>query len=393
MWKYYTEQKKLLVYKTFPDGFRYNFAETNIHEMNDRRTTNLLLLIIVIPLVFYLIKTLSFILIPFISAMFLALLFLPLMRWLKKKGSPKVVNLIIVVLIIATFFKLSGELIKVSSKEILSTDNAFFDQAKDKLSSLLFSVENFFGIDFMQSEDTLASFINKETISKNFAPTVGFITNTLTMTLTTAFFVLLLLAGSINIQKILKITVLKQQFSSVKTFMKIEKDLITFIKVKFFVSLFTGIGIGISCWAFGVSFPVFWGLFAFAINFLQMVGSVISVVLLAIFSFVEIETSSILFFFVITITSVQVLFGGILEPIFMGKSFSINVITILIMLMLWGFVWGIPGLIMSIPITVFIKILLEQFKSTRVLAELMSGGGEGIKVKLGKSRFSSKASD
>ena len=361
--------------------------------MNDRRTTNLLLLIIVIPLVFYLIKTLSFILIPFISAMFLALLFLPLMRWLKKKGSPKVVNLIIVVLIIATFFKLSGELIKVSSKEILSTDNAFFDQAKDKLSSLLFSVENFFGIDFMQSEDTLASFINKETISKNFAPTVGFITNTLTMTLTTAFFVLLLLAGSINIQKILKITVLKQQFSSVKTFMKIEKDLITFIKVKFFVSLFTGIGIGISCWAFGVSFPVFWGLFAFAINFLQMVGSVISVVLLAIFSFVEIETSSILFFFVITITSVQVLFGGILEPIFMGKSFSINVITILIMLMLWGFVWGIPGLIMSIPITVFIKILLEQFKSTRVLAELMSGGGEGIKVKLGKSRFSSKASD
>lgn len=361
--------------------------------MNDKKTTNLLLLIIVIPLVFYLIKTLSFILIPFVSSMFIALLFLPLMRWLQSKGSPKVINLIIVVLIIATFFKLGGELIQLSSKEILSKDNAFLDQAKDKLSTLVISVESFFGVDFLQGEETLASFIDRDTISKNFAPTVGFITSTLTMTLTTAFFVLLLLAGSLDIQKVLRLTVLKKQFSSIKTFMKIEKDLITFIKVKFFVSLFTGIGIGIACWAFGVSFPIFWGLFAFAINFLQMVGSVISVVLLAIFSFVEIETTSILLFFIATITGVQVLFGGILEPIFMGKSFSINVITILIMLMLWGYVWGIPGLIMSIPITVFIKILLEQFKSTRVIAQLMTGNSEGIKVKIGKAQFPSATED
>lgn len=316
--------------------------------------------------------------------MFIALLFLPLMRWLKKKGSPKVLSIIIVILIIAVFFKLGGELIQLSSKEILSTDNAFFDKAKVKLTDLLVSIESFFGVDFLQGENMVASFVNKDSISKNFAPTVGFITDTLTMTLSAAFFVILLLSGSVDIQKMLRSTILKKQFSSVKTFMKIEKDLIKFIKVKFFISLFTGVGIGLACWGFGVSFPVFWGLFAFAINFLQMVGSVISVVLLAIFSFVEIETSSILLFFVLTITGVQVLFGGILEPIFMGKSFSINVITILIMLMLWGFVWGIPGLIMSIPITVFIKILLEQFKSTRIIAELISGNSEGIKVKIGK---------
>jgi len=352
--------------------------------MNDRKTTNLLLLIIVIPLVFYLLKTLSFIFIPLISSMFIALLFLPLMRWLKKKGSPKIISLIIVVLIIAAFFKLSGELIQLSSKEILSTDNAFFDKAKDKLAALIFSVETFFGIDFLQDENTLASFINKDTLSKNFAPTVGFITDTLTMTLSAAFMVILLLAGSVDIQKVLNNTIFKKQFSSVKTFMKIEQDLIKFIKVKFFVSLFTGIGIGLACWGFGVSFPVFWGLFAFAINFLQMVGSVISVVLLAIFSFVELESASYLLFFIITITGVQVLFGGILEPIFMGKSFSINVITILVMLMLWGYVWGIPGLIMSIPITVFLKILFDKFPATRVISGLMSGNSEGVKIKIGR---------
>ena len=70
---------------------------------------------------------------------------------------------------------------------------------------------------------------------------------------------------------------------------------------------------------------------------------------------------------------VQVTFGAILEPVFMGKSFSINIIAVLVMLMFWGFLWGIPGLIMAIPITVFIKIILDQFPSTKVIASLLSG--------------------
>ena len=110
-----------------------------------------------------------------------------------------------------------------------------------------------------------------------------------------------------------------------------------------------------------------------------MVGSFISVILLSIFAFVELDPTSTLFFFILSITGVQVLFGAILEPIFMGKSFSINVITVLIMLMLWGFIWGIPGLIMAIPITVFIKIILEQFPGTKVIASLLSGPERSIK--------------
>lgn len=341
--------------------------------MNDRKTTNILLLILVVPLVFFLLKTLSFIFIPLFSSMFIALLFLPLMRWFKRQRVPKVLGIIVVILIIAVFFKLFGELIQLSSREILATDNVFFDKAKYKLTTLLTTIETFVGVNFLQEEDMLGSLIQKDTIIENFAPTVGFITDTLSMILVTVFFVVLLLAGSVDMQKVLNNTLLKHQYSSVKTFMKVEKDLIKFVKVKFFVSLFTGLGIGIACWGFGVSFPIFWGLFAFAINFLQMIGSVITVVLLAIFAFVELEPASMLLLFTLTTIGIQVLFGGVLEPIFMGKSFSINVITILIMLMLWGYIWGIPGLIMSIPITVFLKILLEQFENTQVISELLSG--------------------
>lgn len=341
--------------------------------MNDIKTTNKLLLILVVPLVFFMLKTLGFIFVPLIAAMFISLVFLPLVRWLKSKRSPRWLNILVVIVILLIGFRALGFVIQISSKEILSTNDVFLEQAKTKLTALLRGVEAFFGVEFLQGEETLKSLINRENLSKNLLPTANLVTGTVSMLLTMLFFVLLLLADSIDVQKILNTTVLKGKYASVKTFRKIEKDLVTFIKVKFGVSLLTGIGVGIACWGFGVSFPVFWGLFAFLINYVQMIGSVICVLVLAIFSFVELEVGPGLLFFIITITGVQVLVGGILEPIFMGRSFSINVITILIALMFWGFIWGVPGLIMSIPITVFIKILLEQFEKTKRFASLMSG--------------------
>ncbi len=341
--------------------------------MNDLRTTNKLLLIIVIPLVFYLLKLLSFIFIPLIFSMFIALLFLPIMRWLNKKKVSKPLSIIIVILIFMGSLKIGGELIQLTSKEILSTDNAFFEKAESKLKNLLAMMEEYLGVPYAEEDNIINNFIPKESMMKNFGTTLDFLGNTLTMMLMTVFFVILWLAESINVQKLMNNTILKQKHTSVKTFMKVEKDLIKFIKVKFLVSLFTGIGTGLSCVVFGVSFPIFWGLFAFSINFVQMVGSIITVVLLSLFAFVELDPTSMLLFFVLSITGVQVLFGSILEPIFMGKSFSINIITVLVMLMLWGYIWGVPGLIMAIPITVFIKIILEQFPQTKVIASLLSG--------------------
>jgi predicted PurR-regulated permease PerM len=162
--------------------------------------------------------------------------------------------------------------------------------------------------------------------------------------------------------------------------MKIENDLITFVKVKFLVSALTGIGFGLACYFFNVSFPIFWGLFAFLINFVQMIGSIVSVILLTLFAFVELDPTSTLLFFILTITLIQVVFGSILEPIFMGKSFSINVIAILVSLMFWGYIWGVPGLIMSIPITVFLKIIFEQFPQTKLFATLLDGSDQKIKI-------------
>lgn len=56
----------------------------------------------------------------------------------------------------------------------------------------------------------------------------------------------------------------------------------------------------------------------------------------------------------------------------MGKNFQINVITVLLSLAIWRFIFGIAGLILAIPITVFLKMILEQILATQSLAKLMS---------------------
>ena len=344
--------------------------------LDQRRTTNILLLIIVVPLVFYLLKILSFIFIPLVFSMFIALLFLPLMRWFGKRKVPKFVSVIIVILLIVTGLKIGVELVQLSSKQIMTSDAAFFDKAQVKLNEIVFYLEDNFGIEFQKDKSVLFQFLEKENIGSTF----DFLRKFLTSILMTAFFVVLWLVESINVHKLLNNTLLKQKHASIRAFMKIEKDLITFIKVKFFVSMLTGIATGLACLFFDVSFPIFWGLFAFVINFVQMVGSFIAVVSLSIFAFVELDQTGTLLFFVLAISGVQILIGAILEPIFMGNSFSINIIAVLVMLMFWGFLWGIPGLIMAIPITVFIKIILEQFPSTKIIAGLLSGKVTKIKV-------------
>lgn len=341
--------------------------------INNTKTTNTLLLIIVIPIVFYILKTLSFIFIPLVFSMFIALLFLPFMRWLKKYRVPKPISIILVILIIGTLLKLGGELLQLASKEILAADANLINKLETNLTNLVLSVEAFFGIQRPEEDGILMHYLNDVDLFNEFGTTLNFLSDTLSMTLMTVFFSVLWLSESINFQKLLNSTILKQRHTSVKVFRRIEKDLIKFIIVKIIISLITGLGFYFACLWFNISFPIFWGLFAFAINFLQMIGSFISVVVVSVFGLVELDLTATLLIFTLVLTGIQALMGGVVEPVFMGKSFSINVISILVMLMFWGYLWGIPGLIMSIPITVFIKILLEQYQGSKVLSEIMSG--------------------
>jgi len=348
--------------------------------LKDLRTTNMLLVVIIIPIVFYFLKILGFIFVPLVLAMFIALLFLPLMRWLRKKNVPQPVSIVIVIVILLAVFRLSAALIQLATHEIVSMDTGFLERAEVKLLGLVVLIEEFLGLSRLQDESVLAHYFENNNILGKVGPTLDFIGSTVSMILITSFFVVLLLADSLNIEKLLNSTLFKVKYASIKNFRIIEKDIIKFVLVKFFVSALTGIGFSVACLFFDISFPIFWGLFAFSINFVQVIGSIISVLLLSLFAFIEMDPSGTLLLFILIISAVQIVMGGVLEPVFMGKTFSINIITILIMLMFWGYIWGVPGLIMAIPITVFIKVNLNQFPRYKIVSDLMSGKDSRIKV-------------
>lgn len=343
---------------------------------SDQSTTNKLLLILVLPIIFYSLQILSFIFVPLMFAVFIALLFTPMMRWMQKRKFPKFLSLFVVLAIIVLTLFSVFKLVQLSSMEINAGKEALSIRLDSKVEKLLDPFSEILGIEKSESKSALQDLMNSSKVGDfifdNFTITFSFIRLTVVNTLMTLFFLVLLLAGSINVKSLLQTALFKGKTQTVKTFMKVEKSISQFLKVKIFVSFLTGLAFGIIAWSLGISFPLFWGLLAFVINFVQMVGSVISTVLVMLFAYVELDNPGTLLLAGILFTGAQVLFGAVLEPIFMGKSFSINIIVVLIMLMFWGFLWGIAGLVLAIPLTALLKIILSENKATLKFANLMS---------------------
>lgn len=344
--------------------------------LNDTRTTNKLLLILVIPVIFYILVILKHIFIPLMFAIFIALLFSPFMRWLKKRNVHQIFSLLAVILVLSGSLLLTLKLVQLSGKEIASGKNELYIKLDKKVSDIADPVSKFLGIESAVDQGAIKQIVQSKTVEDfivdNFGITFNFVQTTLTIVLMTLFFLILLLAGSWNLKMIAYDTFSKGRTKSLKTFVAIEKSVSQFLKVKVLVSVLTGLCFGLVCYIMDISFPLFWGLFAFAINFIQMVGSFISVILASIFAYIELESPGALLTAVLLLAGVQILFGSIIEPIMMGRSFKINIITVLIVLMFWGFLWGISGLILAIPLTVLLKTILSEFEGTEKLLRLMS---------------------
>src|SRR5690554_5213567 len=243
-----------------------------------------LLLIIVVPFIMYLLSVLSVIFIPLTFGLFAALVFSPLMRWFRRKNIPNFIGVIVALLIVSAGFKGAYEMVQITGKELSNPDEEFREKFNDRMNDLVTPIVDYMKIEPAEDETNFQALMNDEKISSNLFGNVGSGLNTaknfISMLLMTLFFMVLLLAGSMNIQKVMQLLIFKQRHASVKTFRQIEKDIFKFIVVKFSLSLCTGISFSLACYAFDVSFPIFWGVFAFLINFIQMVGSVISVVVL-----------------------------------------------------------------------------------------------------------------
>ncbi|MCQ2958706.1 MAG: AI-2E family transporter [Bacteroidales bacterium] len=335
-------------------------------------TTNKLLMMLVLPVLFFILKELSNIFVPLVVACFFALLFMPFLRWTSRNNIPRWIAIVVIFIVFFLVVRSCFWILQLASLEFRSTDiqtwQSIFASVKDfavRISVLLgFSQDAI--LEHLQETDIYS------TVFDNAGKLLDAVRKTFSLVFMSIFFMILLIASSFNGQRLLEVLILNDKTSAMRTYITIEKSISKFIFVKVLISFFTGLSFFILCICFDVKFPIFWGTLAFVLNFIQMIGSIFSTAIMCLFALSQIPEMSVIILFIIIAIALQLLFGSVLEPIFMGKTFSINTVTIIIMLFFWGYVWNIPGMILAVPLTVMVKTILEQFDKTRQIAELMS---------------------
>jgi AI-2 transport protein TqsA len=156
---------------------------------------------------------------------------------------------------------------------------------------------------------------------------------------------------------------------------RIYDDTKTYIGIKTLTSLLTGfISFGIMR-SVNLDFAIFWALLIFLFNYIPTIGSIVATFFPSILSLVQFPTLGPALVVIIGVSATQVFVGNILEPRLMGTTLNLSPLVILLSLGLWGSVWGIPGAILCVPITVLLTIIFSNFEGTRPMAVLLSRDG------------------
>ncbi len=164
--------------------------------------------------------------------------------------------------------------------------------------------------------------------------------------------------------------------SLLKEYKLIHKNVIGYINVKSLMGILKGVCVYVICVSFGIKFPIFWAFLIYVMNFIPSIGSIIGAVLPALMALIQLDSGWSIFFFVLLIAGTDSLVGNLVEPIFMGRKMNMNTITVILGLVFWGVIWGLPGMILSVPLFVIMRIIFEHIPSLAFLGRLMGSSKE-----------------
>ena len=148
---------------------------------------------------------------------------------------------------------------------------------------------------------------------------------------------------------------------------KILQEVQRFLAIKSVVSLVTGTLVGTSLWLIGVDFPMLWGGLAFLLNYIPTLGSFLAAVPPALLALLQLGPGYALVV-VLVFLVINIPMGNLVEPYFMGRRLGISTLVVFLSLVFWGWVWGPVGMLLSVPLTMILKILLENTEDLRWIA-------------------------
>ncbi len=309
-------------------------------------------------------------LVPFLLSVFIAVICFPAMSFLQQKGLPKGLSLTLVMLLVV-FVGIGLTFLIGSSLTDFSRALPEYQQRISAEWGQLIHWLNDHGISVADSikeiADPAAALGLVSSILKGFG---SVLTNSFLIILT-VIFILMEAAG--YIQKISSLNNVGTESSrpagQVFSRVFVEK-LRSYMSMKTIISMMTGIVIAMAMWLVGLDYPVLWGVLAFMLNFVPNIGSIIAAVPAVMLALVQLGFTSALLVAAVFV-AVNIMIGSIIEPKYMGKGLGLSTLVVFVSLVFWGWVLGPVGMLLSVPLTITVKLALDSKPETQWLGHLL----------------------
>ena len=304
---------------------------------------------------------------PFALSLLLAILSLPLLLWLQDKRIPTTLAVLLTVLAnivcLGTIVLIVGGSVESFTREAPK----YADRLQQMNAALLAWLQSK-GIEV--SPEIARDVINPGRamafVGQMFNSLASVLSNFVLVIITTIF----ILFEITQFPQKLRL-VLDRQDSDSDTFTKIIVDVQRYLGIKTLISLATGILIGVWVAILGVDFPILWGLLAFLFNYIPNLGSILAAVPTLLLALVQLGPGAAALVG-LGYLAVNMVLGTFVEPYFMGRKLGLSTLVIFLSLVFWGWVWGPVGMLLSVPLTMVVKILLENSENFRWVAVLLA---------------------
>jgi predicted PurR-regulated permease PerM len=309
-------------------------------------------------------------------ALFVSIIGVHPVYWLDKKKVPHVLSVVIVLLgILLIISGLSG--IIGSS---VSSFTSHLGKYESRLSGILLSINqefSHFGINL--STDRLTKMFDPAKVLDFTASTLGQLGNLMSNTALVFFIVLFILLEMNSIALKAKAFGATSSGKTMMNLSRIEKSVRHYLVIKTIVSLLTGVLITFFLWIIGVEYAVLWGLIAFMLNYIPNIGSIIAAIPAVLFAWIQLGFIPAVWA-MIAFAAVNLFIGYLVEPRVMGKGMGLSTLVVFLSLIVWGYVLGIAGMFLSVPLTMTLKIILEYNESTRPIAAILGTDEDALKL-------------
>ncbi|MBU0676792.1 MAG: AI-2E family transporter, partial [Verrucomicrobia bacterium] len=306
------------------------------------------------------------IVVPFLLAAFISIMCAPLLIFLQKRRFPTPLAVLVVVVVILAAALTVGAFVGTSLTDFLSKVPSYQNGLRNKTVEL---------INWLQSKGFNTS---ADVMLDYFDPTVAFqmvgtTLSSLTGVLTNAFMILItiifiMLEASSMPAKIR--AALGDPDASLSSYAGFFESVNKYLAIKSIISLITGFCATVLLLILGVDYPILWGLVAFLLNYVPNIGSIIAAIpptLVALIQYGPGKSLVVLTAYIV----INAVFGSFIEPRIMGRGLGLSTLVVFLSLVFWGWVLGPIGMLLSVPLTMIVKIALESSDETRWLAILL----------------------